>query len=225
MVRSRQPVAVGEARVGQTELLRALVHASDERLFAPIEVLGHGDAGVVGRSDGDALHEVPHGHRLTGFEKDLRSAHAGGSLARLDAIGPLQLAAVDRLKNEKERHDLRDARHGQALVGVFRVEHLPGRKIHQDRGPRLFGEIDARGRRRLRRAGVRRLANLNDPGRRGRAGDLGRGARRDETQGAEAEPEGARMPLHPATSSLGVHRIEIGVSVCKTKRHYASDAT
>lgn len=116
-----QARAVEKLRVFHAQFFCAVVHALGERLLGTGDVLGHGDGAVIGGVDGDALEHLVHTHLLALLEPDLAAAHGAGVGAGGHDVARIQLAAVELLHDEQQRHDLRHAGGGHMLVGVFLV--------------------------------------------------------------------------------------------------------
>ena len=113
-----QARAVEKLCVFHAQFFCAVVHALGERLLGTGDVLSHGDGAVVG---GVALEHLVHAHLLALLEPDLAAAHGAGVGAGGHDIARIQLAAVELLHDEQQRHDLRHAGRGHVLVGVFLV--------------------------------------------------------------------------------------------------------
>ena len=116
-----QPRAVEKLRVFHAQFFRAVVHALGERLLGTGDVLCHGDGAVIGGVDGDALEHLVDAHLLALFEPDLAAAHGAGMGAGGHDVARIELAAVELLHDEQQRHDLRHAGGGQVLVGIFLI--------------------------------------------------------------------------------------------------------
>ena len=128
-----QPRAVEKLRVFHAQFFRAVVHALGERLLGTGDVLCHGDGAVIGGVDGDALEHLVDAHLLALLEPDLAAAHGAGMGAGGHDVARIELAAVELLHDEQQRHDLRHAGGGQVLIGIFLIQHRAGRALHQDR--------------------------------------------------------------------------------------------
>ena len=116
-----QARAVDKVRVVHAELFGPLVHARDKRFLAACQVLAERDGRVVAGDDAHGLDEVFDAHLLALFEPDLAAAHGAGMGAGGHDVARIELAAVELLHDEQQRHDLRHAGGGQVLVGIFLI--------------------------------------------------------------------------------------------------------
>ena len=87
-----QPVGIGEDRLGQADLARALGHLGAEVALVAGDAFGEHDAGVVGRLDDHAVQQVVDRHpaverRKHGRAVRRRAALAPGVLADDEFVG------------------------------------------------------------------------------------------------------------------------------------------
>ena len=136
-----QPGGIEKVRVFHAECLRALVHTLGKGRLRAADMLGHGDGAVIGGAHGDAFDHLVDGHLFSLPEPDLAAAHG----ARVGAGGDHGIrgepAAVELLEDEQQRHDLRYACGGEALVGVLLIEHRTGLALDQDRRRRADAQL------------------------------------------------------------------------------------
>ncbi len=117
-----QTVGAGVVRVVETELRGPFVHEADEGLDLAVAHVGSKCVrGVVG-----ALHErrgekVAHAEAFPGAQVKGRFADRRRLLFDPNALGRPRL-----LQRHQRGHDLRDAGHGEPLVGVELVQHGSG---------------------------------------------------------------------------------------------------
>ncbi len=154
----------------EAELRCALVHHPDELRHGAADVGCQRVGGVVRALDEGGREEVAHLQLLSRLEVDRRLSDCGSR--PLDAHDVVLLRVLDR---EERRHQLREARHRNALVRVERVERLARRAVDQER---------------------RRCVHA----RRRRGGEGRRGCDEEEEQPGDAEeaPEHGRQRINSA---------------------------
>ena len=145
MIVVRQAVGIDEVRAGAAELLRARVHALHERRDAAADVLRDDVARLVGRGDHGAVEKVLERHGLTDLDVGIARAldHVGIAVGiGGDGVIQLNVAALDRLDREQERHDLRQARGIGFGVDVAGIVILAAVLVDEQNavGPELFIE-------------------------------------------------------------------------------------
>ena len=99
---------------------------------AVADVSGQCERGVVGALDQGGGEEVADRELLAGREEDGRAALADGPGRDGDHVTRARV-----LERDERGHQLRDARHGHAAVGVLGVEHVARAPVRDDHGPRL----------------------------------------------------------------------------------------
>jgi len=144
--------AVDKVRVGHAELGRALVHELHKRALAARDMLGQRGRAVVGRGHHDRFEHVPERHLLVFLEIDLASSLGRGGRRGRHFVVPAYFTLIQRLHDEQQRHDLRDARGRQLLMVVLLIEQRPRRGVHQN----------SRGRRDLRAGRQRRNSRAQE---------------------------------------------------------------
>ena len=111
-------------------------HAGREIFLAAGDVLGDGRRDVVRRTGHDRLDRVLDGDRLAGPHAELRGGHGGRVTRDLELRIELQVAALDLLEQEVERHHLGDGGGVTQLVLALGVQDAAGIGIDDERGER-----------------------------------------------------------------------------------------
>ena len=128
-----QTGAVHKVRVRHAKLLRPLVHHAHERAFAAGDVLRQCAGAVVGGGHNDRFEHLRQRQLLIFLQIDLTPALGGGLGRGRHGVVPRDPAVLQRLHDEQQRHDLRDASRRELFVAVLLVENFSGRFFHQDR--------------------------------------------------------------------------------------------
>ena len=121
-----QAVRVGEARAGQPEVARLVVHPCHEhRLVAAAEAFGERAGRVVRRGDGHALEQHVHRHLLARAQSHAVAPDGGGVTTHAHDLVHVDASGVEVLAGEVQRHQLDQTRGGALVVGVLRVDDTP----------------------------------------------------------------------------------------------------
>ena len=114
-----QTVAILEGGIGHPEIRRLLIHRRDKILFTAAHKLRQRDSRVIGGGNGGRLDHIIHAHLFALFEPDIGAAHRSGVSGCGHNIVHMDLAAVDRLHHERQRHDLGDGSAGARFMRIF----------------------------------------------------------------------------------------------------------
>ena len=143
MVGCVQPAGVLKVGAAHSQFGGPVVHGLHEHTLAAAHKLRHRHGGIVGGGNADGLEQFLQRHLFPRLQPDLAAAHAVGMLADGHDVGELDLARLQRLKGQQQRHHLGDGGNGTALIGIFLIKHRPGILIHKD--GRLAGQVKVRG--------------------------------------------------------------------------------
>ncbi len=131
------------ARVGQTrgvyvlgvshpELLGPERHQGGELSFRSAQLLGHGDRDVVGGFHRHGADRLIDGDAVAGPKPEPGRRLVRGVRGDHHAVAQGNLAGLQRLEGQVERHQLGDGRRIAGAVGVALVEHLAGIGVDDD---------------------------------------------------------------------------------------------
>ena len=163
MVRVGPAVRIHEMRARHAELLRLGVHALGETLLAPGHALGDDDAGIIARLHDDAAQQILDLDVVAELDIHLRALHAPGALGDGEAVGQLELAALQRLEEQIGRHHLGQGGRLDLSLAVL---------VHQHGAGVVVGDVER----------LRRGLDIRGPGREKRRRDDGPGEGDDERQ-------------------------------------------
>ena len=125
-----QPGAVDKMRLLHPQLRCPLVHELDECRLAAGYMLRQCRGAVVGRGDDDGLEHIPQRQLLSRFQIDLAATLGRRGVRGRYRVVPTDLAAVQRLQDQEQRHDFRYAGRGQPCVGILLPEDRPRGGVH-----------------------------------------------------------------------------------------------
>ncbi len=108
------------------QLLRAQGHQGGELAFRSADPLGHGHGHVIGRLHRHRPDRLVHRDAVAGAHAEAGRGRAGGVGRDIDPVRQGQLARLQGLEGQVERHQLGDRRRIARAVGVLLVEHLAG---------------------------------------------------------------------------------------------------
>ena len=111
-----------------------LRHQLGEAVFVAAEIFGDGNGGVVGRFGDDALDGVFDRDGLAGFEIELGRILVGGVLGDLERRVELDLAGIEPLEQQIERHDLGQRGRMAQRVRIRCLQHFAAIAVDHDRG-------------------------------------------------------------------------------------------
>ncbi len=204
-----------------------LRHQLGEVVLAAAEVFGDDDGGVVGRPRDDALDRILDRDGLAGLEIELGRRLLGGVLGDLERRIELDLAGVETLEQQVERHDLGQRGRMAQRVRVRRLQHLR-RYCRRPRSRPTAANSLRRGRDGARAPhGARHVMHAQTPMVPRVGGIAGDGENRSDsgkTQNATAKPVAgfgyAPNPLR--TPSLNARRAPVEAHPCSLLRDGAS---
>ena len=136
-IRVRVAGGVGESRLFQPDLPRALGQQGGESRLVAGHAFGERDAGVIGGIDDDAVQQVVYLHaavdrRIHGRAVRRRPALAPRVFADEDLVLELESALLDLVEGVFQRHQLGEARRRHELVAVLLEQDAVAFGIHQD---------------------------------------------------------------------------------------------
>ncbi len=153
------------------ERLRLAGHQLGELFFAAAQRFGHDHCGIVRRLGDEPLDRILDGEGLVGLEAELGRVLGRGIGRDRQARVELDVAGLELLEQQIERHDLGERRRMARLVRAIGVQHGPGIGVDHDVGigRPIVGAMDGAmrsllRRSRLRRACVRPLCAGSDSG-------------------------------------------------------------
>ena len=128
---------IGEGRMLQANFAGALGQHLAEGGFVAGQPLGDGDAGIVGGIDDDAVNKVIQAHlamdgREHGRAVRRRPTLAPGVLADGELLVELELALLELIEDEFQRHQLGKTCRLDGLVGVLLEQNAVGLGVEQD---------------------------------------------------------------------------------------------
>jgi hypothetical protein len=137
VVRVRQSGCIHEVAVVETDLLGLLVHQVGEGGLAAGNPFRHDLAGVVARLDDDAFQQVVETDHRVDLEEHGRAAARGSApLPRRHAdgklVGELELAGLQALEDDVDRHQFGERCRRHRLLGVLVVEDRAGLVVDDD---------------------------------------------------------------------------------------------
>ena len=132
----RQAGRIVEGGLRQADLPGALGHHAGEIRLRAGHALGDRDAGIVRRLHDDALDQVLEADRRVDLGEHGRTARHGaavapGVLRNLERVVEMQVAGLDCVKDDLERHQLRQRGGRNELVRVLGEQDRAGLAVHQ----------------------------------------------------------------------------------------------
>ena len=129
-----QPVHILEMRARHAQRLGGAVHPGGEGLFRPRDRFAQRGGGVVRGFDGGGADQVAQSHLRAFAEPDFRRRLGRGIAGDRHETVEGNLAMLDRLEHDVERHHLGERGRVQPRIGVAFVQHLSGSRVHHQRG-------------------------------------------------------------------------------------------
>ena len=126
----RQAVGVDEIRPGHAQRLGGAVHAPGKGRLRPLDRLADGRGRIVGRFDRGGADQVAQGDGLAGSQAKLRRRFSGRVLRDRHPAVERNLAMLDRLERDVERHHLGQRGGVETGIGVLRPQHLARAHVH-----------------------------------------------------------------------------------------------
>ena len=118
------------------ERMRLLRHQFRELTFVAAEILGDRDGGVVGGFCHHRLDRVFDGDALPGLEAKLGRRLLGSVCGNPELRVQSDLAGIEPLEEQIERHDFGQRGRMPRPIGVGRVQYVTGGAVHYNRGER-----------------------------------------------------------------------------------------
>ncbi len=122
--------------MGHAERVGLLRHQLGESVLAAAEIFGDDDGGVVGGSGDDAFDRVLDRDGLPGLEAELGRVLLGGMLGNRQRRIELDLAGVETLEQQIERHHFGQRGRMAQSVGIGRLQHRAAIAVDHDRRER-----------------------------------------------------------------------------------------
>ena len=128
----RQTAAVQKMGVFHSQLLCLFIHTGNEFLFAAGDELRHCDRSIITAGNGDTFDQGIHRLHFPFFQKNLTSAHRLRIGARHHLVLQVDIAFLQRFKNQQQGHDLGDARRGTWHIRILLKNHGSSGSLHQN---------------------------------------------------------------------------------------------
>jgi hypothetical protein len=114
------------------ERLRLARHQSGKRVLVAGDGLRHHHGGIVRRTRDHSLDGVFDRERAAGLEAELGRHLSGGFLRDLELAVELELAGLELLEQQIERHDLGERRRMALRIRIGRMQHRAGIGVDDD---------------------------------------------------------------------------------------------
>ena len=128
-----QPAGIHKMRILHSQFLRAPVHALYKRLLTSGNKFCHCHSSVICWRYGNTFRHIRRRLRFSGFQKNLRAAHASRMFADLHHVLPFKFSILFRFINQQQRHNLCHTGRRHCFMGVFLIKHRTRCPIHQHR--------------------------------------------------------------------------------------------